>query len=94
MTTNIEQNEKTKENHKIACRVAMTAIVDSIGADAPIEEVIDVIQIMAHMVLTNNGKYAAPIASHNGAFFCNELLNLIEESQKDVSPNSYAGGLM
>jgi hypothetical protein len=57
------------------------AIVTKLGKNATKEDIADVIQLMAHHVLTENGTLGLPVANHNTTVFCEILRAMVERSQ-------------
>lgn len=90
------KNEITKQdqNTKAAYGAGRDAIIKQLGKDASKEQVIDVVMLLAHSLLTHGEKLDLNISTHNAAVFCDRLKQLIETTQKNIHSKSYAGRLM
>jgi len=91
MTTEIK---KEKEKTNAAYIAARDALVKELGKEGTNERFLDVVLLMAYQLLTDGGALARAVANHNAEFFCDQLKNLVESSQKDVKASSYCGRLM
>ncbi len=77
--------EKQQAQTKAAYIAGRDAIVKKLGKDASNERVLSVVELMAHLLLTDNYTLTTALALHNLEFFNKQLTDMIEESQKDVS---------
>lgn len=80
----MNQLEKHNAQIKAAYVAGRNAIAKRLGAGASNEEVLAVVQLMAHLLLTDNYSLPPAIALHNAGVFDTELKALIQESQKDI----------
>ncbi|MDO9104822.1 MAG: hypothetical protein Q7U57_07655 [Methylovulum sp.] len=85
---------KEIEHTRAAYIAGRDAIIKQLGKDAPMEDIADVVLLMAHSVLTGYEQLDARSALHNADTFHKRLRLVIEDSQKNVTNNSYAGRLM
>ncbi len=91
--TQIEGNNARTLSIDSAYVAGRDAIVKKLGKNASREDVLDVIQLMAHSALTENKTLGLPLANHNITVFCETLRAMVERTQGGNS-SSYGGRLM
>jgi hypothetical protein len=91
----MKNETKQDQQYKSAHISALEAIVKRLGKGADREQVLEVVMVMAHGLLTHEQKLDLNLSTHNAGIFCNRLKQLIETTQKDAPVNNgYAGRLM
>jgi hypothetical protein len=85
MMNELDKKNKLTQSAYISGR---NAIMKRLGPGASNEEVLSVVQLMVHLLLTDNYTLPAAIALHNAKVFDDELKVLIQESQKDVKSST------
>jgi hypothetical protein len=86
--------KKQDQQTKSAYVAGRDAIVKQLGKDAPREQVLDVVMLLAHNLLTHGEQLDLNLSSHNAGVFCDRLKQLIETTQKNIPSKNYAGRLM
>lgn len=79
---------------KAAFAAGRDATLNQLGNDASAQQLLDVVQLMAHSALTDGGQLSLALSLHNTQVFLVELKKLIEETQKTVKFDSFCGRLM
>ncbi|MGZ5052793.1 MAG: hypothetical protein ACXWF8_10585 [Methylobacter sp.] len=90
MNTEHKQDQQTKA----AYLAARDAIVKQLGKDANQEQMLDVVMLMAHSLLTGFEQLDLNLSSHNANVFCDRLKQLIEKTQQNITATGYTGRLM
>lgn len=67
---------------------ARNGMCAALGIDPPVELVLDIIQLMAHHLLTQSGTLGLGPSLHNVDMFCHHLRAIVAESQKNVKATS------
>lgn len=90
------KNETQKQDtiNKAAYVAARDAIVAKLGKNAPTEDYLDVVMLLAHHLLTQGGGLDHLLATRNADVFGQRLKTLVDESQKGVSSGTYCGMIM
>jgi len=89
-----DEIKKQDKQMKAACFAGLDAVVKRFGKNTSQEQMLDVVMLMAHNLLTHGEQLDLNLSTHNGSVFCDRLKQLIESTQKDVTENGYAGRLM
>ncbi len=76
--------EKVNKQKKAAYRAAHDEIIKRLGKDASHEMIMDVLELMVHLAITDGYKHNVSLSLHNLEIFNRNLSELIRESQKDV----------
>ena len=76
--------EKKHKRTESAFLSARDAIVKRLGGNPSDDEVLAVVQLLTHHLLTGGCTHPISISMHNLAFFNRELTDLIESTQKDI----------
>jgi hypothetical protein len=79
---------------KKAYAAGSQAIIGILGPEASREELLDVIGLMAHSVLTGNLRLDEGLSIHNAAVFSARLVELVEATQKGIKNDGQCGRLM
>jgi hypothetical protein len=100
----VENPEHSREYEKIsierrlaidaAYRAGRDAIAKSLGVNASQDELVDVVQLMAHSVLTQTEVLGIAAARHKTAVFCETLRALVERTQTGCADSMGCGRLM
>ena len=94
MNSEIEENTQRNELIKNAFVAGRDAIIETLGGHhVPHEAVLDVVQLMAHSLLTDSETLGLAVALHNAELFSDVLKKMIETTQANVEAG-YAGRLM
>lgn len=90
------KNETQEQNAitKTAYIAARDAIVAKLGKNAPTEDYLAVVILLAHHLLTQGGGLDHLLATHNADIFAQQLKTLVDESQKDISSGAYCSVMM
>lgn len=86
--------KKQDQQMKAACFAGLDAVVKRFGKNASQEQMLDVVILMAHNLLTHGERLDINLSAHNGSVFCDRLKQLIELTQKDIAENGSVGRLM
>lgn len=89
-----DETKKQDQQIKAAYIAGRDAIVKQLSKDAPRDQVLDVVMLMAHNLLTHGEQLDLNLSAHNAAVFYDRLKQLIEATQKDTQASGYAGRLM
>lgn len=82
------------EQTRAAYIAGRDAIIKQLGKDAPMDEIIDVVLLLAHSLLTGGETLGLSFSEHNRQVFCDRLKELVELSQRNVKANDFCGRLM
>ncbi|MFZ2171446.1 MAG: hypothetical protein WAW61_17630 [Methylococcaceae bacterium] len=76
--------EKLNKQKKAAYLAGRDAIVKRLGKNATNEMVMDVIELLVHLAVTDGYKHNVSLSMHNLEVFNKNLSELIQESQKNI----------
>lgn len=85
--------EKQNKQKKAAYIAGRDAIVRRLGKDATHETMMQVIELMVHLAITDCYKHNVSLSLHNLEVFTKNVTDLVLESQKDVKASD-CGALM
>jgi hypothetical protein len=89
-----EEIKKQDQQVKVAYIAGSNAIVKQLGENTNREQMLDVVMLMAHSLLTGCEQLDLNTASHNANVFCGRLKQLITETQQNTATTGYTGRLM
>lgn len=89
-----DTTNKQDQRNKAAYIAARDAIVAKLGKNAPTEDYLDVVMLLAHHLLTQGGALDHLLATQNADVFGQQLKMLVDESQKNISSGTYCGVMM
>ena len=85
----MENTDKTKQ----AFDAAGNAIIKTLGRGATRDQLVELVLMLSHSALTENESLDLAAASHNTNVFCDQLKQLVIETQKN-KVNSSCGRVM
>lgn len=90
-TNEAKQQTETTRRAYAAARDGMISIL---GKAATVEDYLDVAMLLTHHLLTQGGQLDHHLSTRNAEIFGARLKSLVDESQKGVKSDGYAGVLM